>query len=115
MNPEQSERLSTRALRLIEAVAQLESDARNGHLSYAQADVRIATMLAAARGQICAIGCPCERHAHQVHGAEAEELRAGIERIVDIDDVDDWRHALRELLDRVDARDSLSYRERRGL
>lgn len=58
----------------------------------------------------------CARHAGQAHGQahgrEAEELRSGIERL--LDDVDDdglIRKELRRLLDDVDARDSLAYLE----
>jgi len=58
----------------------------------------------------------CEKHGF-VHGKEAEELRAGIEIIqqeeywdVDVQATDVF-DALRKLLDRVDARDSLAWRE----
>lgn len=58
-------------------------------------------------------------HEHEfAHGAEAEELREGIEAILDtachVDDVEDIEQALRALLDRVDARDSLAYSEARA-
>ena len=67
----------------------------------------------------CVIGIACERHTEAVHGKEAEELRVGIERIVrDMDAFDGDDDALREtreklsaLLDDVDARDSLAFRE----
>lgn len=55
----------------------------------------------------------CSKHGF-VHGAEAEELRKGIETVMER-----WRadgtgvplFDLQRLLDRVDARDSLAYRE----
>lgn len=67
----------------------------------------------------CVIGIPCDRHTEAVHGKEAEELRAGIERIVrDMDAFDEDDDALCEtrkkliaLLDHIDARDSLAFRE----
>ena len=50
-----------------------------------------------------------------MHGAEAEELRESIENIIQDFDSDshvmDVLIALRHLLDRVDARDSLAYVE----
>jgi hypothetical protein len=69
-------------------------------------------------------GRPCAEHGFY-HGAEAEELREGIENIVqDLptcgDDLegdeaqsalDDVRESLKRLVDTVDARDSLAYRE----
>lgn len=52
---------------------------------------------------------PCPVHDF-IHGAEAEGLREGIEKLISDDgDVSAW--SLRSLLDRVDARDSLAYRE----
>lgn len=59
------------------------------------------------------LGCPiaqrfCPEH-NFWHGAEAEELRAGIEHIIHQGNVD--VSDLQRLLDRVDARDSLAYRE----
>ena len=69
----------------------------------------------------CVVGLPCERHAGVIHGQEAEELRAGVEQILkNTDDVRDdeaafvlaeQRKALIFLLDRIDARDSLAFRE----
>jgi len=69
----------------------------------------------------CAIGVPCERHSGAVHGKEAEELRAGVEQILHNtvrvrDDeasfvLTELRKSLIFLLDRVDARDSLAFRE----
>jgi hypothetical protein len=58
----------------------------------------------------CVVGVPCKRHFGATHGREAEELRKGIEKIL-ASDLDDFPHALRELLDEVDARDSLTFRE----
>jgi hypothetical protein len=67
----------------------------------------------------------CARHAGQAHGAEAEELRRGVERLLSqsahfgTDAVNgaigliDLRRALQSLLDRVDARDSLAYLDAR--
>ncbi|MGE0792515.1 MAG: hypothetical protein AB7S26_42990 [Sandaracinaceae bacterium] len=60
----------------------------------------------------------CPEHGF-VHGAEAAELRAGIEDLVgeyfnpnaSSDDCEDLRKALEALLDRVDARDSLAHLE----
>jgi hypothetical protein len=54
----------------------------------------------------------CEEHGF-VHGAEAEELRAGIERLVAKYKRSIPLLRLVDLLDSVDARDSLAYRERR--
>lgn len=55
--------------------------------------------------------CPIHR---SVHGAEAEELRAGIEalmpRLPEMLPIEIKRE-LQQLLDRVDARDSLAYLE----
>lgn len=71
----------------------------------------------------CVIGLPCERHGGAVHGREAEELRAGLEQLLDEHGpvpagvsispavFEDLRRDLQRLLDRVDARDSLGYLE----
>lgn len=70
----------------------------------------------------CVVGLPCARHYGSIHGQEAEELRAGIEQILgntaDVDQDYDALHVFREmrkslifLLDRIDARDSLAFRE----
>ena len=69
-------------------------------------------------------GKPCTLYAtycadHEfVHGAEAEELRAGIERVIENLLTDKNRvsrslvvERLQRLLDKVDARDSLAWRE----
>lgn len=53
----------------------------------------------------------CSKHGFY-HGAEAEELREGIERIIRHGGYGELIHdELRRLLDRVDARDSLAYLE----
>jgi hypothetical protein len=56
----------------------------------------------------CVIGEYCRRHQF-VHGSEAEELRSKIEAILEAGAVSDQR--LRDLLDEVDARDSLALLE----
>lgn len=58
----------------------------------------------------CVIGRPCARHYGEVHGKEAEELRDGVQRIIDADP-DEARVRLIQLLDHVDARDSLAFLE----
>ncbi len=65
----------------------------------------------------------CHRHADRKHGAEAEELRRGVERLLDqvrhVEGHDarvvliDFRRGIQSLLDRVDARDSLAFLESR--
>jgi len=55
----------------------------------------------------CVIGEYCSKHDF-IHGAEAEELRSGIERLIDEGVTE---RGLRRLLDEVDARDSLAYLE----
>ncbi len=52
----------------------------------------------------------CSEHDF-THGAEAEELRSGIETIMaDMDEEEAWsRRALQRLLDKTDARDSLAF------
>ena len=68
----------------------------------------------------CVVGRACVKHGGAVHGREAEELRAGVERLLgNSADGDDEAHiALEELhkalfflLDHVDARDSLAFLE----
>lgn len=59
----------------------------------------------------------CTVHDNVTHGREAEELRAGVERILsdhhgDCTSMRLIRRQLQALLDRVDARDSLAYVER---
>jgi hypothetical protein len=61
----------------------------------------------------CLVGVPCARHGDAVHGREAEELRKGIETILREHDPIELRRSLIQLLDEVDARDSLVYLERR--
>lgn len=90
-----------------------ESDEPALSLDFARALVHFA--------DTCVVGLPCERHYGAIHGQEAEELRAGVEQILkNVADVheDDALHVLRAtrkslifLLDRVDARDSLAFRE----
>lgn len=79
------------------------------------ADKGIAGDFAEALVQIadtCVVGLPCERHGGEVHGREAEELRAGVEEILrNSANVAELRKSLFFLLDRIDARDSLSFRE----
>jgi len=58
-------------------------------------------------------GKPCKAH-DRVHGKEAEELRAGVEKLLKeaIDDgICDLVDGLRYLLDHTYARDSLAYLE----
>lgn len=61
----------------------------------------------------------CTVHGDVAHGGEAEELRKGIESIIDRAarcarwEMDDVLAALRKLLDETDARDSLAFVERR--
>ena len=53
----------------------------------------------------------CQEH-NFIHGAEAEELRKGIENILEQNpSEDEWEWKLRRLLDKVDARDSLAFLE----
>ncbi|MBI4020713.1 MAG: hypothetical protein HY369_00555 [Candidatus Aenigmarchaeota archaeon] len=52
----------------------------------------------------------CHEH-NFTHGAEAEELRQGIERLISNAGIRVTTSALQRLLDRVDARDSLAFRE----
>lgn len=61
----------------------------------------------------CPLSTPCVKHGYY-HGAEAEELREGIEKIIEMAKPV-RQDALRDLLDRVDARDSLAYLETRAL
>lgn len=52
----------------------------------------------------------CAEHGH-VHGREAEELRRGIEQLIESNagvHLSNWPEELQDLLDRVDARDSLA-------
>jgi hypothetical protein len=58
----------------------------------------------------------CPVHDFQRHGQEAQELRNGIEKILERaydGRRPNWRRDLQALLDRTDARDSLAYLERK--
>lgn len=57
----------------------------------------------------CVIGKRCAKHMDSVHGHEAEELRSGIEKIIESGDVTVYE--LQRLLDDTDARDSLAFLE----
>ena len=69
----------------------------------------------------CVVGARCDRHGGAIHGKEAEELRSGVEQILrntaDVREheasfvLPELRKALLFLLDHVDARDSLAFRE----
>ena len=52
-------------------------------------------------------------HDGQMHGGEAEELRSGLETLLEEGAV--CAGSVRRLLDRVDARDSLAHAEKVGL
>lgn len=56
----------------------------------------------------------CPVHTGTIHGGEADELRKGIEEIVNVDprDMRNTRTMLIRLFDRINARDSLGYLER---
>lgn len=66
----------------------------------------------------------CDRHAGQKHGAEAEELRSAVEKLLRDGDDDyrseafaelrEFRQELQRILDETDARDSLAYLESRN-
>ena len=56
----------------------------------------------------CVIGEYCRRHGF-IHGAEAQELRKRIEALLGDGEVND--RTLQDVLDSVDARDSLAYLE----
>jgi hypothetical protein len=58
---------------------------------------------------LCVFGEICARHGY-LHGAEAEELREGIEALIAGED-DVTTGELRRLVERVDARDSVAYLE----
>ena len=60
-----------------------------------------------ARAPVNTYHCPV--HDGQIHGGEAEELRSGLETMLDTGTV--TARAVRRLLDRVDARDSLAHGE----
>lgn len=52
----------------------------------------------------------CPVHDNQVHGKEADELRRGLELLIEHSEVNDF--SVGKLLGSVDARDSLAYQER---
>lgn len=89
-------------------------DAETVALDLAEALVEVA--------EACVFGLPCTRHNGVVHGAEAEELRRGIEKILRDFDTSELRdpprvesamlRELEQLLVEVDARDSLAFVER---
>jgi len=56
----------------------------------------------------------CEKHGF-IHGAEAEELREGIEKLCNKYDKKVPIQDLEDLLRRVDARDSLAFIEQREM
>jgi len=61
------------------------------------------------RGAADHAGEGCSLHGHAPHGREAEELRAGIESLLENRPKMSWAAALQHLLDEVDARDSLAH------
>ena len=60
----------------------------------------------------CPLGTYCEEHGFH-HGAEAEELRKGIEDLIACYEDEVPCSVLEELLQRIDARDSVAYLEAR--
>ena len=70
----------------------------------------------------CVVGAACNQHGGAVHGREAEELRKGIEKILrdheslsieqNLRVKEPMRRAMIQLLDEVDARDSLAFLEK---
>jgi len=63
------------------------------------------------RPQVCVIGRYCRRHGF-IHGGEAEELRSKVEKILGrVRGEDRLSRAIRDMLDEVDARDSLALLE----
>jgi hypothetical protein len=60
----------------------------------------------------CIIGVYCRKHGF-VHGAEAEELRQRLGELLNVDS-ETQHHTLQDVLDDVDARDSLAYLEANG-
>lgn len=67
-----------------------------------------------ARLALCRMGHYCSEH-NFVHGAEAEELRGKLEKLINEASIDEKVsvYQLQRLLDNVDARDSLAYLEGR--
>jgi hypothetical protein len=100
-------------LETVEAARDYLRNDRSWPREFAQALVQAA--------DTCLIGVACETHGGEIHGREAEELRAGVEQIINtvahvhdddaLFDLGEIRRALIALLDRVDARDSLAFRE----
>jgi hypothetical protein len=60
----------------------------------------------------CIIGVYCRKH-NFVHGAEAEELRQRLGELLNVGS-ETQHHTLQDVLDDVDARDSLAYLEANG-
>jgi hypothetical protein len=60
----------------------------------------------------CIIGQSCARHGF-IHGAEAEELREEFEKLAATYRGDEPAGWIQEVLDKVDARDSLAFLEAR--
>lgn len=83
------------------------ADAVCTHLPTARMANELVRLRKATAGEV-SLTCPI--HAGSTHGAEAEELRSGIEAMIEEDRVGVTE--LLHLLDRVDARDSLAYLER---
>jgi hypothetical protein len=69
----------------------------------------------------CVVGLSCDKHQGVIHGHEAEELRAGVEQIIEniaavhaheaASVLRETRRSLIFLLDRIDAGDSLAFCE----
>jgi hypothetical protein len=70
----------------------------------------------------CVVGAPCGKHYESIHGKEAEELRAGVEKLLAEyapkaphddawHDYHDLRRSLIKLLDEIEACDSLAFCE----
>lgn len=94
------------------ARAYLRADCEGAARDFAEALVQVT--------DACVIGLPCDRHGGEIHGQEAMELRAGIEKILGSTDplmgdaaliLSIQLEALSRLLDHVDACDSLAFRE----
>jgi hypothetical protein len=70
--------------------------------------------LEAKLASVCIMGSRCPAHDGVTHGKEAEELRRGVEKYLrDGEPPPKVARALQRLLDRVDARDSCAYLERK--
>lgn len=66
-----------------------------------------------AKRKPCVInGRGCPHHEGVIHGKEAEELRAGLEELIEADLVS--ARSVFALLEQTDARDSLAYLERKS-